>query len=56
MRIYFILISFSFFCATTTTSQELPPITNYSTEVYKAGTQNWDITESADNFIYIANN
>ena len=56
MRIYFILIFLGFFCTTTITSQELPPITNYSTEVYKAGTQNWDITESSDNFIYVANN
>ena len=51
-------IIFFLFCFWTTTlfTQELPPITNYSTEVYKAGTQNWSITQSAKKFIYIANN
>ena len=52
-NIFFFLFSL---CTTTIISQELPPITNYSTEVYKAGTQNWSITESSNNFIYIANN
>ena len=51
-------IIFFLFCFWTTTlfTQELPPITNYSTEVYKAGTQNWSITQSAKKFIYVANN
>ena len=56
MRIPYIVFFVFCFCTTTTLSQELPPITNYSTELYKAGTQNWSITESSDNFIYVANN
>lgn len=56
MRIYFIITFLFCFCTTTIFSQELPPITSYSTEVYRAGTQNWSITESSDDFIYVANN
>ena len=56
MRIPYIVFFVFCFCTTTTLSQELPPITNYSTELYKAGTQNWSITESSDNLIYVANN
>ena len=56
MHIHNIIFFLFSFCTTTILSQELPPITNYSTEVYKAGTQNWSITESSNNFIYIANN
>ena len=37
-------------------SQEFPPINSFSTEEYGAENQNWDITQSDDNFIYLANN
>lgn len=37
-------------------SQEQPPITNFSSTVYKAGTQNWEITFDDNNFGYFANN
>lgn len=34
----------------------LPFIQNYSRETYKAGTQNWDITQDDKGFMYFANN
>ena len=37
-------------------SQALPPITSFSTKDYSAENQNWDISQSANKFIYIANN
>ena len=51
------LISFlTFFCAVLSTSQELPSLNNYEPSTYKAGNQNWMISESDDHFIYVANN
>jgi AraC family chitin signaling transcriptional activator len=37
-------------------SQELIPIQNFPTETYQGETQNWKISQSPDNTIYIANN
>ena len=37
-------------------SQELPPIIKYQPSIYGAGTQNWMISQSQDNFMYFANN
>lgn len=34
----------------------LPEILNYSKQSYGAGTQNWDICQDKDGFIYVANN
>ncbi len=34
----------------------LPEIINYSKQTYKAGTQNWDITQDRTGIIYFANN
>lgn len=36
-------------------AQELPPIKNYSPELYGAENQNWSISQSSDNYIYVAN-
>ncbi|UOB17138.1 helix-turn-helix and ligand-binding sensor domain-containing protein [Abyssalbus ytuae] len=36
-------------------SQKLPPVHNFSIKDYKAGNQNWGITES-DGYLYVANN
>lgn len=36
-------------------AQELPPIENYPSEVYGAENQNWAISQSTDNYIYVAN-
>jgi DNA-binding CsgD family transcriptional regulator/ligand-binding sensor domain-containing protein len=44
------------FCCTVSTSQELPPITNYTPGIYKAGTQNWGISQDENKLVYIANN
>lgn len=37
-------------------SQQIPPIQNYSTDLYKAGNQNWKITQDSFKNIYVANN
>ena len=37
-------------------SQERPPIQNYATSDYKAESQNWSISQTQDNVIYVANN
>ena len=44
------------FAAFGTWAQELPPIINYTPDVYLAGNQNWAITQTEDNTIYVANN
>lgn len=42
--------------STCTMSQELPPVQNFSKEEYNGGNQNWMISQSDANFIYVANN
>lgn len=37
-------------------SQEIPPIQNFTAEDYNAENQNWDISQSKEKFIYVANN
>ena len=37
-------------------AQELPPIEAYSATQYGAENQNWAISQSKDNYIYVANN
>ena len=37
-------------------AQELPPINTFSPKDYKAENQNWSISQSANKFIYVANN
>ena len=36
--------------------QELPPIVNYTAEIYGANNQNWMVSQGPDNEIYAANN
>jgi AraC family chitin signaling transcriptional activator len=52
------IFTFIFICFLTFDgiAQELPPITSYSSEEYKGGNQNWAITQSDDNYLYVANN
>jgi hypothetical protein len=38
------------------TGQELPPIKNYSSEIYEAENQNWSVSQSKQKYIYFANN
>ena len=40
----------------TSYAQEIPPIQNYSTKDYNGENQNWSISQSDDNLIYVANN
>ena len=48
--IFFFGLCFNFY------GQELPPIINYSAKDYKAGNQNWMITQDENHHIYVANN
>lgn len=55
---YFIILLFTlvFGVSQFMLSQELPLVSNFSSDVYNAEKQNWDITQSEDKKIYIANN
>lgn len=48
-----ILVVVGFF---TLIGQELPPIQAYAPELYKAGSQNWNISQNDSGVIYVANN
>ncbi|MDW5287542.1 triple tyrosine motif-containing protein [Formosa sp. PL04] len=37
-------------------AQELPPVENFSAEIYGADNQNWSIDQSDEHYIYVANN
>ena len=53
------IISLLTFFSTIAQSQNLsllPPIYNYSQTQYKAGMQNWQITQCEDGVLYVANN
>ncbi len=52
------LFTLSFFLCTISflSSQELPPIENFSYEDYNAGSQNWSICQSPEKYIYVGNN
>ncbi|WP_445722227.1 triple tyrosine motif-containing protein [Flavobacterium sp.] len=52
VRFFLILFSLSFFCS----AQELPPIVKYSQSVYKAGNQNWMISQDQKQSLFFANN
>jgi AraC family chitin signaling transcriptional activator len=51
-KIQLILIFFSFVCF----AQQLPPIVKYSKDIYKAGIQNWMISQDNHQYLYFANN
>ncbi|WP_245795573.1 helix-turn-helix and ligand-binding sensor domain-containing protein [Arenibacter nanhaiticus] len=53
MKIFFYIFIFLSFgiCA-----QELPPIQSFSPIDYSAGNQNWSLSQSENNYIYVANN
>ncbi|PQJ81532.1 helix-turn-helix and ligand-binding sensor domain-containing protein [Polaribacter glomeratus] len=50
-----VIISISLF-GYTSSSQEIPPINIFSTEIYGAENQNWAISQGTNKFIYVANN
>lgn len=54
LRIFFLLCTASF---TALTAQDLvPPVENFSKDMYKAGSQNWDVSIADDAMVYVANN
>jgi AraC family transcriptional regulator, chitin signaling transcriptional activator len=52
----FILCLVTNFLTLVVQSQALPPVVNYTTDVYLGDNQNWGITQGKDKTIYIANN
>ena len=54
LRNLFLLISLS--VSVLNFAQELPPISTYTSQDYKADNQNWSIAQSENNFIYASNN
>jgi DNA-binding CsgD family transcriptional regulator/cell division protein FtsB len=42
--------------STQSKSQEIPPIQNYTPEVYDAENQNWSLSQASNKYIYVANN
>lgn len=60
-KIKFLLFAFYFFTITQSSraqfsSEGIPFITNYPKNIYKAGTQNWSITQNSEGEIFFANN
>ena len=53
-QLFIVVVGLFFVCKIT--SQEIPPINSFSTEDYEAENQNWDISQSDNDFIYVANN
>ncbi|MFT5889982.1 MAG: AraC family chitin signaling transcriptional activator [Dokdonia sp.] len=51
IRLYFLLFSLTFIQA-----QGLPPVVNYTSNIYNADNQNWMLTQAPDKTIYVANN
>ncbi len=52
---YLYLRIFIFFLPFLTWAQELPPVNNYTANQYKAGNQNWKISQAENKNLYIAN-
>lgn len=52
----FIGLAIMLFIGSYSYGQDLPPIINYSPSVYKAGNQNWMISQDKNQFVYFANN
>ena len=50
------IISISIFCCSIAAGQELPPVKHFSSTAYNAENQNWDIAQSSDKIVYVANN
>ena len=57
MKLFHIALILSiYFTCRTTFAQELPPLLNYTTTDYNAENQNWAISQTQDQLIYVANN
>ena len=55
-QLRFLILSFLSFVSLAIQGQELFPVQNYATDVYAGETQNWSISQSPGENIYIANN
>ncbi|MDJ0646063.1 MAG: triple tyrosine motif-containing protein [Flavobacteriaceae bacterium] len=53
---YRIVLSFFLLLCANSLAQELPPVQNFTPVDYKAENQNWNISQSQDKLIYVANN
>ena len=53
---YFLIFSICVLVCSFLHAQEHPPIDIFSTKDYGAETQNWSISQSKENYIYVANN
>lgn len=51
-----IYIAIMLFLGVFSYAQDLPPIVNYLPSIYKAGNQNWMISQDKNQYIYFANN
>ncbi|WP_250432522.1 triple tyrosine motif-containing protein [Hanstruepera flava] len=51
--IYFLFLAF---LSSKLLAQELPPIESFTPQQYDADNQNWDVSQSSNKYIYIANN
>ena len=51
-----IFLCLSLFASFLVEAQELPPVKNFTPNVYGGENQNWAISQSEDNYIYVANN
>ncbi|WP_372794210.1 triple tyrosine motif-containing protein [Lutibacter sp.] len=51
-----IFLSLLFLVSTIIEAQELPPIENFSPQLYGADNQNWSISQGNDLYVYVANN
>lgn len=55
-NIFLVFLTIFIITSISLNSQELPPINEYAPSIYKAGRQNWSITQSNSKNIYFANN
>jgi len=53
---FFLLLLFSLTLNSQTNNIGIPFTTNYPNELYKAGTQNWDVKQHPNGFLFFANN
>ena len=56
VKLRFIVVSIVFLIQGFGFSQELPPVNIFNTEDYGAENQNWAISQSDNNYVYVANN
>ena len=51
-----VILQLGCYISDTLYAQEIPPIQSFTPEMYNAENQNWSITQSDDQYIYVANN